>query len=707
MASSHTTVGGLARTAAGVRAVAAPVARQRPSGLALLALAGGLVGWWLPAQAGQPADPPPDGVPTPAPEVKPADAPPPEAPKPDAAKKEAEPKPAAPQRAALRVSRFEVRYIPEPHPRLPSIEDLLEVSKVALVERDGAWFAPEPGQREPAVSIAEVNRRIAGAEGGAAFSKEAVIGVLVALKDTLVAKDLIGVLAEVDPNEVSQDPDTLEWTDQREEGATPLSLNVYAATVTRVRTIAAGSRMQAQRERIDLPEHEGIRKGSPLGPPVEGSEERNDLLARGPLDDYVLRLNRRPGRRVDVAISGDSEERPGSVLLDYLVRESNPLLMYVQGSNTGTAQTAIWRERFGLIHNQITGRNDTLSLDYVTGGFEQTHIFNGSYELPLDSEERLKLRAFGSFSRFDASQVGRSNERFNGETWFAGAEISLNILQVREVFVDLFGGAKFQSIFVQNKTNALQPIRGETDFFLPLIGARLERYTDEANTTMSVAFEANLPGIAGTSASELPRLGRLNTDRDWQTIQFSAEQTFFLEPLFDREAFRRGESTLAHEISLSARGQYAFGYRVVPNFEQVAGGLYTVRGYPESAASGDTVYLATVEYRLHVPRMLAVQPEPSTVFGEPFRWAPQQAYGRPDWDLIVRTFVDAGRIENNQAAINEFDRSMLSAGVGIELQFRRNLNVRVDYGVVLEGLEGSNSVTKGDGRLHFVGTFLF
>ena len=703
MASSNRTVDGRADQREDGRAVHGSVVRARPSRWALVALAGGLVGWALAAQAGQPAEPQPDAAPAPVPDAKTTDAKSPAEPE----KKDAEPKPAAPQRALLRVSRFEVRYVPDAHPRLPPIEDLVEASRAALVERDGGWFAADAGEAVPPISIAEVNRRLAGAEGPMTFSKEAVTGMLVALRDTLLSKDLIGVLAEVDPAEVVQDTDTLEWTDQREEGVSVLSLNVYAATVTRVRTIAAGSRLQSQRERIDLPEHAGIRKGSPLAPPVEGSDERNDLLVRGSLDDYVLRLNRRPGRRVDVAISGDSEERPGSVLLDYLVRESDPLLIYAQGSNTGTAQTAIWRERFGLIHNQITGHNDTLSLDYVTGGFEQTHIFNGSYELPLDTEERLKLRAFGSYSQFDASEVGRSNERFNGQTWFAGAEISLNVLQVREVFIDLFAGAKFQHIFVENSTNPLQPIRGETDFFLPIIGARLDRLTDEANTIISVAFEANLPGIADTSASELPRLGRLNTDRDWQTIQFSAEQTFFLEPLFDPEAFRRGESTLAHEIALSARGQYAFGYRLVPNFQQVAGGLYTVRGYPESAASGDTVYVGTVEYRLHVPRMLAVQSEPSTFLGEPFRWAPQQAYGRPDWDFIIRTFVDAGRTESNQAAINEFDQSLLSAGVGIELQFRRNLNLRVDYGVVLEGLDGSNSVDKGDGRLHFVGTFLF
>ncbi|MFN0011165.1 MAG: hypothetical protein ACKVS8_05910 [Phycisphaerales bacterium] len=623
------------------------------------------------------------------------------------AKAEAGDTPVVAQIAQILISKFDARYLPEPHPKLPPIEDLLDAASLSLVNRDGRWFAPAPGEAAEALTVGELNRRLAAVEGGVKFSKEAVIGVLIAIRDALTARDLIGVLAEIDQNEIEQDPDTLEWTDGREEGATRLSVNVYAATVTRVRTIAAGQRIEGRRTRIDLPEHESIRKSSPLTPVAEGAADRNDLLVRESLDEYVLRLNRRAGRRVDVAISGDDADRPGSVLLDYLVRETDPLLVYIQGSNTGTKQTNIWRERVGLIHNQITGNDDTLSLDYVTGGFESTHIFNGSYEVPLDDEERLKVRAYGSFSQYDASEVGRSNERFTGDEWLAGGEISLNVFQAREVFIDLFAGAKFQHVFVENNTNPAQPIRGETDFVLPIFGARLDRLTDEANTIISLAFQANLPHLAGTDPGELQRLGRLGTDTNWQTIQFSAEQTFFLEPLLDRDAFLRGESTLAHEVSVTFKGQTAFGYRLAPNFQQVAGGLYTVRGYPESAASGDNVYVGTVEYRLHVPRMLAVQTEPGEVFGEPFRWAPQQPYARPDWDLIVRTFVDAGRTENNQAAVNEFDQTLVGVGVGIELQFRRNLNVRVDYGVALQDVKGSSGVDRGDGRLHFVGTLLF
>jgi hemolysin activation/secretion protein len=138
--------------------------------------------------------------------------------------------------------------------------------------------------------------------------------------------------------------------------------------------------------------------------------------------------------------------------------------------------------------------------------------------------------------------------------------------------------------------------------------------------------------------------------------------------------------------------------------------LYSVRGYPESVAAGDTVVIGTAEYRLHIPRLFAVNPDPPMLFGEPFRWAPQQPYGRPDWDLIARAFIDVGQTINNRKQTFEVDQRLVGVGAGIELQFRRNLNVRVDYGVALEDVKlfpAGTRVDEGDGRLHFVGTLLF
>lgn len=78
-------------------------------------------------------------------------------------------------------------------------------------------------------------------------------------------------------------------------------------------------------------------------------------------------------------------------------------------------------------------------------------------------------------------------------------------------------------------------------------------------------------------------------------------------------------SRLVHEIAMRFSGQYAFNDRLIPNEQAVAGGLYTVRGYPESVVAGDTAIYGSVEYRFHLPRALPNDENPPTAFGRPFR----------------------------------------------------------------------------------------
>jgi hypothetical protein len=256
-------------------------------------------------------------------------------------------------------------------------------------------------------------------------------------------------------------------------------------------------------------------------------------------------------------------------------------------------------------------------------------------------------------------------------------------------------------------------VEGEEDFFIPRLGLRLERRTDKATTTADLGFEGNIKDIAGTDESELPALGRSNTDAEWVRFDWDAEHSFYLEPLLNGEAWEDpstpASSTLAHEISLRFRGQYAFGNRLVPNYEQTIGGLYTVRGYEESVAAGDTVLNTRLEYRFHLPRIFAPS-EPGKLFGNDFRWAPQRVYGSPDWDLIFRSFFDFGYTHNHDRVAGvESDHTLPSAGVGAELKIKNNLSLRGEWGFALddEDFLGGNDVQAGDSQFHFVATILY
>lgn len=156
--------------------------------------------------------------------------------------------------------------------------------------------------------------------------------------------------------------------------------------------------------------------------------------------------------------------------------------------------------------------------------------------------------------------------------------------------------------------------------------------------------------------------------------------------------------SLAHEIQLNARGQWAFGDRLISQETFIAGGLYSVRGYPESATSGDRGVVGSLEYRLHLPRLLPVDPKPPEILGKPFRIQPESVYGFPDWDLALIGFVDAGRTENNHVSgVNESpDETLLSAGAGVDILLRKNFRAQILWGQALKGLDNGEAEAGND-----------
>ncbi len=488
------------------------------------------------------------------------------------------------------------------------------------------------------------------------------------------------------------------------EGRESLTITVYVAVISEngVRTIAGGDRDVG--EKINSPAHAKIRANSPVKP--------GGLLLKNQIDEYIFRLNRHAGRRVDAAIASAGEaDRPEDVYFNYLVSENRPWTAYFQVSNTGTESTNVWRERFGFAHNQITGHDDILRLDYITANFDESNAVIGSYELPV--ADRLSIKAYGSWSEFTASDLGAlGNEDYTGSSWSAGGEVVWNVAQKRETFLDLFAGAKWQWVSIE-QTTAGAPPEADQDFFVPYVGARLTRDTDASSSQLEVSWEWSMSSVSGAEASVVSTdMGRQDADLDWNAVTYDASTQFFIEPLFNPTNPKY--MTLAHELALSVHGQWMpFEDRLIPYFEQTAGGLYTVRGYRESVVAGDSVVIASAEYRFHVARAL---PQ-STETDSKFAWRPRGPYSRPDWDLILKAFVDAGRTTNSQIQESfESDETLVGIGLGAELQIARNFNFRIDWGVAMDEITGlaadgvsriDDGVSKGSSQIHLAMTLVY
>jgi len=636
--------------------------------------------------------------PAPKPKAEPKSAP---APKPEP---KAEPKPATAPKPAVdngvgyKVSQFVLGYSQE-HPQHPAISPMMDLPIVLGKVADG-YVAPREGAAEVTVRLADFK----GPEAQTFFAS-AIRRINESIVEAYNRKGLVGVFVE--PNKDDLEPRT--GKDKRADGNTKLRLEVWTATVSRIRTLASGDRISAEK-RVDNPAHKRIIERSPI--------KKGDLLNKGLLDEYVFLKNRAPGRRVDLAVTSGSKR--GEVAMDYLVSENKPWLVYAQTSNTGTEATNKWRTRFGFINNQLTGNDDVLSVDYTTACLfgPEAQSASLSYEAPVCRMDRLRWRGYGNWANYEASvTTPQAGEDFNGYEWRIGGELLWNIYQHRELFVDLIGGAYWWHVYVDNQTTQQT---GDGDFFVPYVGLRMERITDLATTVGQVTIEHNCEAIGQTPARDMELLGRTPVDGDWLLTKWDLLHSFYLEPVLNPKAWRDIDtpetSTLAHEVLMHFRGQYAFsGYRLIPQNESTVGGFFSVRGYPESAVAGDTTLIGTAEYKLHLPRLLKLQPDPGKtplpLVGTPFRWSPQTVYGRPDWDLIFRAFFDVGRTMNTwrRSAQGEENYTLMGTGIGVELQFSRYVNFRVDWGIPLRDVETTTeSINAGqDSRVHFVATFIY
>lgn len=602
---------------------------------------------------------------------------------------------------AYPVSRFLLEYKSE-HPNQPSLDGVANW-KVKLGVVPGGYVGPREGLPTVEVRIGDVQE---GAGGNFYRSgiNEICKGVVAALNDG----GLIGISVQMHPEDI----DESNGADKRGGSRGEMRMIVWTGKVGQVRSISSGDRLQGTEEgnpadRIDSDDavQVRVRSQSPLQP--------GDLLRRDLMDNYVARLNRHAGRRVDVAISPGSE--PEQVVVDYLVAESKPWSMYAQLSNTGTKTTAEWRERFGFVHNQLTGHDDILRVDYTTASFSKSHALLLSYEFPVLSD-RVRVRTYGSYTEFTASDVGNSTDDFVGETVSLGTEVIGTIWQHREAFLDAYGGMRWKTEQIGEAGGS----GGDENFFIPYLGVRFERFSEASSTFVDLGLEAQWSALSDVDERDIQELGRPEVNSSWEIFKFSAEQSVYLEPLFNPGGYRgegsKGPTTLAHELVASVRGQYAFGYRLIASEEEIAGGMFTVRGYPESTIAGDSMVIGSLEYRFHLPRALGVEENPGTlmgrrvgVLGNNFRWQPQQNFGRADWDFILKGFVDAAKSRNGTGeSITEDNFSLVGAGIGAELQIKRNFTMRIDWGFALQDIDDpANEVSSGDNRVHFSVTVLY
>lgn len=596
-----------------------------------------------------------------------------------------------------------------PRSGLPDL-DALQAVTVDLVSTGEAWTAAGKGTAGPVSSLP-----IGSIGPDARLTGDAVNAVMAAVVRYFNQQDLMAVYAV--PAEGQVNPRS--GRDLRRD-TEDFVITVWIGRVDEVRSVARGDRF-SERDAINVRDHSRILANAPIGAGA------SDLLRDSELDEYLARLNRHGGRRVDLAVSASGE--PGGIVADFLVNERKPWVVYVQASNTGTASTGEFRARTGFIHFQLTDADDTLAVEYVSD-FQDTQAAMISYARPLSFPNYWVARVYGAWSEFTARDLGILEDLvFEGTTTTGGIEIIYSPFRFRGFAFDFAVGVETQILDVNSFFGDSTPDDGIDDkttnasgqgtLLMPFIRASIERRTAENALSASIGFRMNTSTI---DATELVGLGRTDAAEDFMLLTATFNGSLFLETLFRDEAemvadWRSGR--LAHELRFRFSGQFGFDKRVVAQQAFTVGGMDRVRGYPESVSAGDTGFNTSLEYAFHLPRALKpisalrVDAEkagtafqvPDPIFGR-FQLRPRTPGAIPDWDLILKAFVDAGFIENNGNDVFK-SYSLLSAGVGVDLQLASYISIRADWGYVLGSLEtgatGGGFVEggeTGDSRIH-------
>lgn len=378
--------------------------------------------------------------------------------------------------------------------RLPAASGLLD-TEVEFVQKDGVYEVSADGESGQPLNLSNL-------PPGARFSDSALNQILNRVVTQLNEADYFGVYVVTDQEQI--DPRT--GRDRREPGDTSLTLDVYVGEIQDIQSVGKGGRIGEQRP-IDHPYHSRILQNSPLKPLALGEEPY--LFRKEKLDDYLRRLNRHPGRRVDATIASSGE--PGKIDLHYLVSENRPYFAYGQIANTGTESVGEWQYRAGVGHYQLTGVDDVFTFDYEASDPSSSFSMLTGYNFPLVFPDYLKLGLFASYSEFQGEQFGVGTVLdFSGQSSMYGLEFRFSPWTVLGFAHTYFLGVRSdtievtQQIFLDVDTqNSVSSTLGEDQLDYMYGGVEFTRYGNFINTrfaltNMKAAVDTLIAEYSGT-----------------------------------------------------------------------------------------------------------------------------------------------------------------------------------------------------------------
>jgi hemolysin activation/secretion protein len=392
---------------------------------------------------------------------------------------------------------------------------------------------------------------------------------------------------------------------------------------------------------------------------IEDVKKQAPALAEGQVPNFreaqgeLAELNREPGRQVTPVIRPGKV--PGTVDIDLKVAEQAPVHASLEINNDHPVDTQPLRMTATIRYDNLWQAGHKASFSYAVApqARDQSEVFAASYLAPIP-DSRWTLLAYGYNSNSNVATLG--DVAVLGKGWAAGVRAIGQLPSMGPVAQTVSAGLDFKHFFQLLSTGdgKLTPVETAVDYVPLVFVYSLQFDTAASSTHASFSATAGVRSNAGDEAT------------------FQESRAFahgnFIHVNLDLDHTQNLPRGFAANVRLT--GQVA-NQPLISGEQFSAGGLSSVRGYPQAAAVGDDGAFASLELR-------------SPVINLGPRWLVD------DWRIYV--FGDAADTRLISALAGQrLDFSIYSAGVGTRFQLLQHLDGDLLVGFPMAALRGADA----------------
>ena len=509
------------------------------------------------------------------------------------------------------VSKISFRYGQE-HPALPDLGVIRETSLILRSSGDD-------------VALADLMR---GATGVIKMDDRDFYDLAEIPVHLLKDHGFEGVLAFPNPKMINP----VSGQDLRVEGDHSLEIVVWCSLLDEI-VVEGKGLLTIERERLEQRINQFVEQEALKGEPV-----------RTGLVEYISDMTNHPSRISRVVLSAGSE--PGKVRAVVQTKRNEKPNFSISTSNSGSESTGKWLFNFAARTDQLSGRDDQVSVGYTISNTGERHSLSGAYYIPLVNPEFTTLGIGLGYSSYDASTFAVTTVDFEGDNLYLDLSLSgkPNLYLGDNLIPEMEFGLRMENV---SAFNSLFGNSADATMVTPRVSLSLESTGTYRMGNTRASLFGNMSSI---DENDREALGGYDATDRYARLQISHQETFFLGKWIE-DTFNKAPSEYFSRQLLSIRAQLDFGLsgkRHLPHHQFIAGGTGSVRGYPESPVAGDSGQLLSVEYQI------------------PFYYF-SDSYGQDDLPWTVGAFIDWARVGVNDPLFFESDQNLLGIGVGVQI----------------------------------------